>query len=157
MYYLLRFPCAFSMADLCCIHFGLNSLNDKINSSAFWSSNRFSSPFSFCSAGFLQLSVNQHTHTVTRTEDNPISSSPFVLTQFQVSWGVQSPHLSDSSRFFTFFNYLVTGSILCSCFFCSTFKFKVLCWHWPVKLALWPVLFWLLQKFRPIPPQVGAC
>ena len=33
---------------------------------------------------------------------------------FPVSWGVQSPHLFDSSSFFTFFNYLVTGSILCS-------------------------------------------
>ena len=32
--------------------------------------------------------------------------------------------LADTSRFFTFFNYLVTGSIICSCFFCS-FKFKV--------------------------------
>ena len=53
-----------------------------LNSSTFWGSNGFSSPFSLCSADFRQLSINRHTHAVIRTKDNPISSSLFVLTWY---------------------------------------------------------------------------
>ena len=79
-----------------------------INSSAFWSSNGFSSLFSLCSADFRQLSVNRLNHAVTQTKDNPISSSPFVLTRYHlVSWGSNHNTFFDTSSFFTFFNYLL--------------------------------------------------
>ena len=67
---------------LCWVHFRLNLLNDKFLSVL----KLQCSPFSLCSAGFLHFSVNRRTHAVTRTKDNPISSSPFVLTRYHLEY-----------------------------------------------------------------------
>ena len=69
---------------LCCVHFRLNFSNDKFLSvlKLQW----LQIPFSLCSADFLQLSVNRRTHAVTRTKDNPISSSPFDLTRYHFEY-----------------------------------------------------------------------